>query len=748
MTSTIKKIRKRNGELLPFDPNKITEAVFKAAQSVGGRDRKLAEKVTKNIVTVMEGIFKGTNYPTVEQIQDIVEKALIEEGHAKTAKSYILYRNERSKLRGKRKEVPEKLKMLVEESKKYFRNQLAEFVYYRTYSRWIPAEGRRETWIETVDRYMAFMMEGLKDKLTEKEYTEIRQGILKQEAMPSMRLLQFAGDGARKTNVCAYNCSYIAPTKLQDFGEIVYVLMCGTGVGFSVEHHTVEALPQIQRQTGTMMPEYMVEDSREGWSDALVAGMKAWYAGADVTFNYSRVRPAGARLKTMGGRASGPEPLRELLELTRAKILSRQGRRLKPIDVHDIICKIGEVVVAGGVRRSALISLSDLDDKEMRDAKTGTFYTHSPHRSMANNSAIYNEKPALPEFMDEWIALVRSGTGERGVFNRGGLPNQLPTRRLNVLGEVVETMGTNPCGEIILQSKQFCNLSEVVARPEDTEESLIRKVRLATILGTYQASLTKFPYLSKEWQENCDTEALLGVSITGQWDCPAVRDEKVLAKMKEEAIKTNQEYAKRFGINPSTCITCVKPSGNSSQTYDCSSGIHPRYAPYYLRRIRISTTDPLFHMLRDQKVPFHPEVGQTRDNATTFVVEFPVQAPKKSVFRNDVSALEQLEYWKTVKQSFTEHNPSITIYIGEEEWLEVGNWVYKNWEIVGGIAFLPRSNHVYSLAPYQEITQEEYEKITKEFPDLNFSDLVLYEHDDETEVKAELACVGGACELN
>lgn len=748
MTSSIKKIRKRTGELVSFDPNKITNAIWKAAQAVGGTDRRVAEKITKQIVTVMEGIFKGTNYPTVEQIQDIVEKALIEDGHAKTAKAYILYRNERSKLRSLRESVPLRVKDLVQQSGKYFRSQLGEFVYYRTYSRWIKGEGRRETWIETVDRFMAFMRENLKEKLKEKEYDDIRQAILHQESMPSMRLLQFAGSAARKTNVCAYNCSFIAPSKFQDFGEMIYILMCGTGAGFSVEYQNIESLPQIKRQTGVMLKEYIVEDSKEGWANSLVYGMKTWYAGKDVHFNLSAIRPAGARLETMGGRASGPEPLRELLELTRAKILSRQGRRLKTIDVHDIMCKIGEVVVAGGVRRSALISLSDLDDKDMRDAKMGTFYTHSPHRSMANNSAVYNEKPPLEEFLEEWMALMKSGTGERGILNRGGMRNQLPERRVKALGKAINQVGVNPCGEIILQPKQFCNLSEIVARPEDTEKTLLEKARIATMLGTYQAMLTNFPYLSKEWKEHCESERLLGVSITGQWDCPAVRKPEVLRKLRAEILKTNKEYARRFDINPATAATCVKPSGNVSQTVDSSSGLHPRYAPYYMRRIRISATDPLFHLLRDQKFPFYPEVGQTRDTATTFVAEFPVKSPKGSICKDDITAIEQLEYWKSLKINYTEHNPSATIYIGEEEWLEVGNWVYKNWEIVGGLSFLPRDNHVYTLAPYQEITKAEYDAIIKKFPTLDFSDIFLYEKEDQTEAKKELACSGGACEIH
>jgi ribonucleoside-triphosphate reductase len=739
-------VKKRDGRIVPFTADKVFTAVKKAFNAQGIYDDSSCYRLTAQIVEFIQEKFQE-KIPTVEEVQDLVETVLILNRYAGVAKAYIIYRNERAKLRDKRGVVPDHVKKLISDSKAHFKNQLAEFVYYRTYSRWIGEEGRRETWIETVGRFMDFMKENVQDKFTQQEYDEVRQGILKQEAMPSMRLLQFAGKAARKTNVCAYNCSFIAPSQLRDFGEIMYISMCGTGVGFSVEHHNVEALPQIKKQSGIKLPTHVVADSKEGWADALVFGMETWYDGKDVSFDYSKVREAGSRLNTMGGRASGAEPLRELLEFTRAKIIARQGRRLKTIDVHDIICKIGEIVVAGGVRRSALISLSDLDDVEVREAKMGAFYTHSPHRSLSNNSTAYKSKPVLTEFMDEWISLMKSGTGERGIFNRAGLATHLPKRRLNVLGEAIETVGTNPCGEIILQSKQFCNLTEVVARPEDDEESLKRKVRIATIVGTYQASLTNFQYLSKEWKEHCEAERLLGVSITGQWDCPAIRDAGVLSRLREESIKVNQEYAKKLGINASTCITCVKPSGNLSQTVDSSSGLHPRYAPYYLRRVRISANDPLFHLLKDQKVPWYPEVGQTADNCTTVVVEFPVKSPTGAICKNDITALEQLEYWKMLKVHFTEHNPSVTVYIGEEEWLEVGNWVYANWDIIGGISFLPRSNHVYKLAPYEEINKETFDRITAKFPVLDFSDLLLYEREDTTEAKRELACAGGTCEI-
>jgi len=757
---TVKHIRKRDGSVVGFDITKISNAISKAmiASSEGSPEEAMlvANKVFSDVLRITK---KHKDFiPTVEGIQDTVEKELILAEYVKTAKAYILYRENRAKIRAKGLRVPPKVKKLAEESKKYFRNPLGEFVYYRTYSRWITEENRRETWIETVNRYMAFMKDQAGKKISEKEYDELREGILNHEAMPSMRLLQFAGPAANATNVCAYNCSYIAPACFQDLAEIMYISMCGAGVGWSVESQNVQKFPQISMQNGKKLPTHTIPDSKEGWADTLALGMNTWANGNDIDFDYSELRPAGTRLKTMGGKASGPDPLRRLLNFTREKMLARQGRRLRNIDVHDIICMIGDCVVSGGVRRSAMISLSDLDDNDIRDAKKGTFYNHEPQRMLANNSAVYTQKPSAAEFMDEWIALMKSGSGERGIFNRGSLAKTLPERRLKVLREyegyfdptgqnIVGTIGTNPCGEIILQSKQFCNLSEVVARSEDTEKTLLKKIRLATILGTYQSSLTNFPYLSKEWKERCKKECLLGVSITGQWDCPAVRDPKTLRKLKEEAIRVNQIYAKKFGINPSTCITAVKPSGTLSQTVDCSSGMHPRHAQFYIRRVRISATDSLFKMLRDQGVPHKPEVGQPAENATTYVLEFPVKAPSGSIFRDDITAIGQLEHWKTVKTNYTEHNPSVTVSIGEDEWIEVAHWVYKHWDIVGGLSFLPRDNHVYQLAPYEKIDEKKYAELAKRLEHIDYSKIITYEKTDELDVKKELACTAGVCEI-
>ncbi len=745
----VKSIQKRDGAIVPFDLMKIVGAIHKAMLVVNEGSLEEAELVATKVFADLVRISKKfPNFvPTVEGIQDSVEKELILSEYVKTSKEYILYRQERAKLREQGISVPPKVRKLTAESKKYFRNSLGELVYYRSYSKWIDGESRRETWIETVDRYVNYMKSKLGSKLKPAEYAEIREAILKQEIMPSMRLFQFSGPAVEKTNVCAYNCSFIAPSCFQDFGEIMYLSMCGTGVGFSVESKNIQSLPQIKMQTGKKMVTFVIPDTKEGWADSLVHGLKVWYNGHDVDFDFSKIRPAGARLKIMGGKASGPDPLIRLLKLVREKVMKKQGRRLSNIDAHDIICSIGDCVVSGGVRRSALISLSDLDDEMMRDAKKGQFYLTDPQRSIANNSAVYLQKPSSIEFMDEWIALMKSGSGERGIFNRGSLAKTLPERRIKALKGHLEDLGTNPCGEIILSSKSFCNLSEVVARFEDDEKTLLRKARLATILGTYQSTLTNFGYLSKEWKENCEKERLIGVSITGQWDCPAVRNPETLNKMRKEVLKANEMYAKRFGISPSACATCVKPSGTVSQTVDCASGMHTRHAPYYIRRVRISATDSLFKMLKDQGVPYFPEVGQSKENATTYVLEFPIKAPKASVYKDDLSAIEQLEFWKMVKVNYTEHNPSVTISVGENEWILVANWVYENWDIVGGLSFLPRNDHVYQLAPYEEIDEKKYKELSEKMRNIDFSKIITYEKSDETEAKKELACAGGTCEV-
>jgi ribonucleoside-diphosphate reductase alpha chain len=638
----------------------------------------------------------------------------------------------------------------MSENQKFFAGPYEEFIFLRTYSRWDDEKGRREMWPETVERYMKFMKENVGKKFSEKDYQDIHNAILNLRVMPSMRLLWASGEAARKNNASAYNCSYTPIDSLRRFREILFLLTSGCGVGFSVESKFVNLLPVIEKQTDNKLPVFVIPDSREGWADALHAGITAWYDGNDIEFDYSKIRPLGSKLKTFGGRASGPDPLRALLEFSRSVILAAQGRKLRPIEVHDIATKIAEVVVAGGTRRSSEISLSDLHDEEMRLAKSGNFYDKALHRVMANNSVAYETKPTQNEFMREWLALMESGSGERGIFNRGGAFAMMPDRRKEKTSEeVAGGIGCNPCAEIVLRPMQFCNLTSVVCRPEDTEESLIEKVRVATILGTYQSSLTDFPYLTKGWKDNCDEERLLGVSLNGQQDSKAVQNAQTLQKMRETAVETNKEYAKKLGIAQSTAITTTKPEGTGSQMLSCSSGVHPRYAQYYIRRVRISSSDPLFRLMKEQGVPFFPEVGQQADTATTFVLEFPIKSPKGAKTRHDMDAIEQLEYWKLIKTNYAEHTVSITVYVGKDEWLRVGNWVWDNWDYVTGISFLPKEDgdHVYQLAPYEEITKEQYEELAKKFPTIDFSVLSQYEMDDATQGAKEAACVAGACEL-
>ena len=750
----IKSVRRRTGEVISFDLERITRAVFKAFEITGEGGETEAQEVAKRVfrsllkfqAELLNGR-KGIKFlPTVEMIQDFVEKELMTASFTDTAKEYILYRNRRSELRAAFGPVSEAVRKAVEESSKYFSSPYSEYIFYQFYSRWVSELGRRETWVETIDRYMTYMKENLGNKLSLKEYEEVRQAILNQDICPSMRLLWSAGKACRQSNVWAYNCSYIAPTCPQDLGEIMYISMCGAGLGFAVEWENVQQFPQIKKQTKERPIVHVIQDSKEGWADAFVLGLKAWFDGRDVKFDYGIIRPAGARLETAGGRASGPQPLMDLMEFAKRKILAKQGRRLSNLDMHDIICQIGLIVVAGGVRRSALISLSELEDMEMRDAKKGQFYLTEGQRSMANNSAVYNAKPSAEEFLDEWTALVKSRSGERGIFNRGGLERQLPARRWAMLKDERQ-IGLNPCGEIYLRSRQFCNLTSIVIRPKDTLATLKKKMELATLLGTYQSTLTNFGYLSKKWKENCEEERLLGVSLTGYYDNPIIRDDKVLDLLRLDSIETNKKYAKRFGINPSTAITCVKPHGNSGQLLGVGSGMHPWYAPYFIRRVRISHTDTLLQMARDQGVPCLPEVGQSAESATTFVLEFPIKAPEGAIFKDQFSVLDLIKEWKRLKEHFVEHNPSATIYISPDEWITVGNFVYENWDWIGGLSFLPRSEHVYQLAPYEAITKEEYERRAKAIGKIDFSKLSQYEVADNTTGAKEFACVSGVCEI-
>lgn len=616
------------------------------------------------------------------------------------------------------------------------------FIHLSRYSRFLEDKGRRETWEETVDRVINFWKDIVSNNvITDDEYNQIRQAILNHEVMPSMRSMWSAGDALKKNHFRGYNCSFKAVNHPRVFDEILFILMAGTGVGFSAEAKDVNQLPIINDKFVKTERVITVEDSAEGWAKALRKLIADLYLGNEHEWDYSKIRPEGARLKTMGGRASGPKPLMDLFDFVTKTFKAAAGRKLRPIEVHDIVCKIAEIVVVGGVRRSALISISDLGDPEVRDCKSGRWWETAPHRALANNSAAYEQKPPMAVFMDEWLALIKSGSGERGIVSRYGLQNFAPERR-----DAEKIMGLNPCAEIALRDGQLCNLTEVVCRENDTKEDLLRKVKIATILGTLQASLTDFKYVRKLWKDNCEEEALLGVSLTGIQDCKLLRnpEPKLLEDMKAYAQEVNKEFAARIGINPAASITTVKPSGTVSQLVDSASGIHGRFAPYYIRRVRQANHDPLTQMLKDQGVPNEPDV---KNPAKTTVFSFPIKSPEGATLANEQTAIEQLENWLVFKKHWAEHSVSVTVYVKDHEWLDVGAWVYKHFDYLTGISFLPYSDHTYQQAPYEDITEEEYNNLVAAMPKVDFNKLSKYEAEDNTEGAQTLACTAGACEI-
>lgn len=618
------------------------------------------------------------------------------------------------------------------------------FIATSRYARWLEDEGRRETWNETVARYINFM--GSKVKLPNQTWDELEDAILNLEVMPSMRALMTAGDAAERDNTCIYNCSYLPVDHIRAFDEAMFILLCGTGVGFSVERQFISKLPEVPEILETTSDVIMVKDSKEGWAKSLHKLMTHLYDGDIPTWDTSEVRPAGARLKTFGGRASGAEPLEDLFKFVVAKFKAAAGRKLNSLECHDIMCKIGEIVVVGGVRRSAMISLSNLSDGRMAHAKSGSWWENEGQRALANNSAAYTEKPDMETFMREWLALVESKSGERGIFSRVAADKHVEK---NGRRETGHEWGTNPCSEIILRPYQFCNLTEVVVRHSDSIDDLKRKVRLATILGTIQSTFTKMPYLRKIWQKNTEEERLLGVSLTGIMDnfllSKTIDSPRWLAEMKQVAIQTNKEYADKLGIEHSAAITCVKPSGTVSQLVDSASGIHARHSEYYIRTVRGDNKDPLTQFMKDSGIPAEPCV--MKPDATT-VFSFPMRSPVGAITRNDMTALEQLALWKNYALAWCEHKPSVTITVRDAEWMEVGAWVYENFDICSGISFLPHSDHTYAQAPYQDITKEEYEELYEKMPKaIDWAALSLYEKEDTTSGSQTLACTAGACEI-
>lgn len=632
--------------------------------------------------------------------------------------------------------------------------QLQQYIHLSRYARWLENENRRETWDETINRYCDFFENRFPGVFPR---ARVHDGILNAETMPSMRAFMTAGPALEKDEIAGYNCSYVAVDNVRAFDEILYVLMCGTGVGFSVERQFINRLPiigakvvdnEIVTMDHMVRSDHVVKvrDSKTGWASAFRELLSYLYKGQVPSWDVSKIRPAGARLKTFGGRASGPEPLEHLFRYAVDMFSSAIGRRLNSLECHDLVCTIADIVVVGGVRRSALISLSNLSDERLRRAKVGMWWEEDGQRQLANNSVAYTEKPEVTIFMDEWKSLIESKSGERGIFNRVSAKKQAAaTGRRDTDYE----FGTNPCGEIILRPQGLCNLTEVVIRHGDTFEDLKRKVEVATIMGTFQSTLTNFRYVRMIWRGNAEDERLLGVSFTGIMDHEILSQvspeaEQMLAALKHHAIETNKKWAEKLGIPAAAAITTVKPSGTVSQLVDSASGIHPRYSQYYIRTVRADKKDPLAQFMRDKGFPVEDCVSKPE---TTDVFSFPVQAPAHAVTRNERSAIEQLEHYMMFKKHWCEHNPSITVYVREEEWLSVGAWVYDNFDDVGGVSFLPHSDHSYRQAPYTECDELSYNRLLKKMPNVAWSDLQLFEKEDCTTSVKELACTAGVCEL-
>ena len=629
----------------------------------------------------------------------------------------------------------------------YLPTEYQSFIHMSRYTRWLEDEGRRESWSETVGRLISFFKENIKG-IDAKSWEDMEEAILSLQVMPSMRALMTAGKALERENVAGYNCSYIPIDNPKAFDEVLYILMNGTGVGFSVERQYSDKLPTIPDVEFEKTEDVIaVVDSKEGWAKGFRDLISFLYTGRIPKINVTKIRPAGTRLKTFGGRASGPQPLVDLFDFTVEKFRNARGRKLSSMECHDIVCKTGEVVVVGGVRRSALISLSNLSDQRIRSAKTGDWWTTNPERALANNSVAYTEKPDPGIFMKEWLSLYESKSGERGMFSRASAQAKAAE---NGRRDANWDFGTNPCSEIILRPNQFCNLTEVVVRSTDTVASLTKKIQIATLLGTIQSTFTNFGYLRKRWQNNTEEERLLGVSLTGIMDSPLMNGkesglEKRLETLRAVAVEANKYWAEKFGINQSTAITCVKPSGTVSQLVDSSSGIHARHNPYYIRTVRGDNKDPLTEFMKASGIPSEPDYMKPEH---TTVFSFPMKAPTGSVCRNDMSAIEQLELWKLYAKHWCEHKPSVTISVKESEWVPVGAWCWENFEYLSGVSFLPFSDHTYQQAPYQDIDEKEYKKLVKKMPaTLDWHKLQDFEKEDNTKGSQELACTAGVCEL-
>jgi ribonucleoside-triphosphate reductase len=758
---TLMKVVKRGGNIVSYDKSKILRAVGMCFGNVGERIGEITPQiVTDQVDTILRlksfQLSEDDNPAEIgiEAIQDIVEAQLMALGQFEAAKHYILYRDERRRVREESRGIsPERREFFKEGCDTFIgKNRLLQEVQaFDKFSRFRRdfTPKRREVWSESCDRVMGFYQSHINKtapgSVPEETWAIMHDYLLHRKATGSMRGVQMAGPALERCNSGCYNCAFAFMDSPESMAEDLYLLMQGVGFGFSVEEeYAVDKWPRVHAKRDCAPVNHVVEDDTEAWCDSLKFGIYHWMDGVDVKFDLSPIRRAGVILKTKGGRASGSQPLKELLDFDRDIILRRQQQRLRSIDIHDMTCMLHRIGQMGGVRRASGLSLSDKDDFLMRDAKKGEFFNNHPWRNQANNSAVYVDKPTAIEFMEEWVALVKSGSGERGIFNRGGLKYQMPSRRSR---EYV--VGINPCGEVILRDRSFCNLSIAIVDIDDTYEEIEKKVEVATIWGTIQASMTNFRYLRPEWKKNCEEEALLGVDILGHMDCKLLKPgasgrEEILQKLLKKVQETNVYWARRIGINPGAALTCGKPSGDSSVFFDKPAGFKPHHGRFYLRRLRFEETNPVAKVLKDAKIPWQRDY----DKSGMCVFEFPCRAPDDTIILGDMTAVEQLENWKTWKVNFTEHNPSVTVSVKDHEWIEAGNWVYQNWDIVGGLSFYPFDNAVYPLAPYQTITEQEYIERDKIMPmEIDWSRILLYESEDETTLSGQIACTGPGCEI-
>lgn len=732
-------VQKRDGRKERFDKTKVDRAVKKClVNNLNAREFDAAATAHQISDAVDRIVKNGEELIGVEDVQRLVIQQLWAANCCEAAEQYTLHR-ERRRLERVQNPIPPDDQAFIDADVAHFATPLQYYQFLSKFSRWQDHLGRRETWREACNRVMNwFRSHPQANVLNDSEWKAMESALYEMRATCAMRVLQMAGPALNRCNIGVYNCSYAPIIDTYSFAELLYVLMQGTGAGFSIESDYVDQLPKIKKQKNKGKEKYKIPDSTEGWCDALKYGLDAWFAGDDVEFDYSAIRPKGSRLKTKGGRASGPEPLRELLTFARNLLLSKQGQRLEDVDVHDLCCMIGRIVQVGGVRRAAEISLSDLDSTKMREAKSGNWYQRHQYREQANNSAVYESKPSDGEFMEEWLALYKAKSGERGIFNRWGAVKNRPPRRKKA------KFGSNPCGEIILPPWSMCNLTIAVARPNDTSATLRDKVIIATYFGVVQSLHTNFGYVRSEWKKNCEDERLLGVDITGHADCSllqygAPERDQLLRDLRNEVAKVRQSLAKRFGINESAADTCIKPGGDSAVLFDCASGVSPRFSDYQRRWVRESKDSPMSKFLIDEGVPY------ASPNESQYMFGFPKKNPEGSTKRNDLTAIQQMENWLEWKRHWAEHSVSATIYVDEHEWMEAGAWVLRHFDEITGLSFLPKDNGNYRHAPNEEINKELYDQLVAKFPKINWAKLRRYET-GETQPNLEYACVGGACE--